>query len=262
MLARSLGSYRSSRILELYCNLWFLEMAAGHQLQALRNHPNLQRFLIANARPTGRQLGVGSYGSVEELEVSGVVCAGKKIHETLIEQGNFGAENITSKYVEECQLMSDLRHPHLVQFLGVCFLPNSTLPVLVMECLVTSLDDLIEHNPDIPLSLKRSILADVARGLVYLHSRSPPVIHRDLTAKNVLLNSAMVAKISDLGNARIVNFQPGQLARTLSRIPGTMVYMPPEAFGASSKYGPSLDSFSFGHLSLFAITQVTCSTLH
>ena len=231
-------------------------MAARRQLQALRNHPNLQRFLIANVRTTGRQLGVGSYGSVEELEVGGVVCAGKKIHETLVEQGNFGAENIATKYVEECQLMSDLRHPHLVQFLGVCFLPNSTLPVLVMERLLTSLDELLEHNPDIPLSLKRSILADVARGLVYLHSRSPPVIHRDLSAKNVLLNSAMVAKISDLGNARIVNFQPGQLARTLSRIPGTMVYMPPEAFEATSKYGPSLDSFSFGHLSLFTITQV------
>ena len=78
------------------------EMAARHQRQSLRNHPNLQRFLIANARPTGRQLGAGSYGSVEELEVNGIVCAGKKIHETLIEQGNFGAENIASKYVEEC----------------------------------------------------------------------------------------------------------------------------------------------------------------
>ena len=234
-------------------------MAAGHQLQALRNHPNLQRFLIANARPTGRQLGVGSYGSVEELEVSGIVCAGKKIHDTLIEQGNFGAENIASRYVEECQLMSDLRHPHLVQFLGVCFLPNSTLPVLVMERLLTNLDDLLVHNPDIPLSLKRSILADVAKGLVYLHSRSPPVIHRDLTAKNVLLNAAMVAKITDLGNARIVNLEADELARTLSRMPGTTVYMPPEAFEATSKYGPSLDSFSFGHLSLFIITQVSGS---
>ena len=143
-------------------------------------------------------------------------------------------------------------------FRGV-FLPNSTLPVLVMECLLTSLDELLEcnRNPDIPLSLKMSILADVAKGLVYLHSRSPPVIHRDLSAKNVLLNSAIVAKISDLGNSRIVSFQPGQLARTLSCIPGTMVYMPPEAFDATSKYGPSLDSFSFGHLSLFTITQVS-----
>ena len=216
----------------------------------------LQRFVIPNARPTGVPLGKGSYGSVEEVEANGIICAGKIIYEILIERENVGAEGIARKYVEECQLMSDLRHPHLVQFLGVCFLPNSTLPVLVMERLLTSLDELLEHNPDIPLSLKRSILADVARGLVYLHSRSPPVIHRDLSAKNVLLNSAMVAKISDLGNARIANFQSGQLARSLTRIPGTMVYMPPEAFDMKADYGPRLDSFSFGHLALFTITQV------
>ena len=47
--------------------------------------------------------------------MSGVVCAGKKIHEILIEQGNFGTDNIVSRYIDECQLMSDLRHPHLVQ---------------------------------------------------------------------------------------------------------------------------------------------------
>ena len=79
---------------------------------------------------------------------------------------------------------------------------------------------------------------------------------RDLSAKNVLLNSAMVAKISDLGNARIVNLQPGQLAQTLSRLPGTLVYMPPEAFHSTSHYGPRLDIFACGHLALFTITQV------
>ena len=225
--------------------------------QSLQNHPNLRRFVIANVRLTGRQLGVGSYGSVEELDVDGLICAGKSIHETLIERGNFGLENIAQKYVDECQLMSDLRHPHLVQFMGVCFLPDSSLPVLVMERLLMSLDDLLENTPDIPLALKRSILADVCKGLVYLHNHSPPVIHRDLSAKNVLLNSAMVAKISDLGNSRIVDFRSGQLARTLSRIPGTMVYMPPEAFDETSRYGTRLDIFSLGHLALFTVTQVS-----
>ena len=85
---------------------------------------------------------------------------------------------------------------------------------------------------------------------------SPPPFLRDLSAKNVLLNSSMVAKISDLGNSRIVDLQPGQLVKTLSRVPGTLVYMPPEAFDNSSKYGPRLDIFSFGHLALFTITQV------
>ena len=152
--------------------------------------------------------------------------------------------------------MSDLRHPNITLFLGVCFLPNCQLPVLLMERLDGSLDDLLETVPNIPLALKRSILEDVARGLLYLHKHTPQIIHRDLTAKNVLLTASLVAKITDFGNFRIVNLQPGQLARTLSQLPGTLVYMPPEALSESSRYGPSLDVFSFGHLALFTVTQV------
>ena len=149
-----------------------------------------------------------------------------------------------------------MRHPHIVQFLGVCFLEGSTLPVLVMERLDSSLDDLLETSPGLPLALKQSLLADVARGLVYLHTRNPPVVHRDLSSRNVLLTSSLVAKIGGLGNARIVDLQPGQLARTLTPIPGTLAYMPPESFGEGSRYGPQLDVFSFGHLALFTLTQV------
>ena len=153
--------------------------------------------------------------------------------------------------------MSDLRHPNITQFLGVCFLPNCQLPVLLMERLDGSLDDLLETVPNIPLPLKRAVLEDVARGLLYLHKHTPQIVHRDLTAKNVLLTTSLMAKITDFGNSRIVNLQPGQLARTLSRLPGTLVYMPPEAFSASSRYGSSLDVFSFGHLALFTLTQVS-----
>ena len=152
--------------------------------------------------------------------------------------------------------MSDLRHPNVTLFLGVCFLPNSQLPELLMERLDGSLDDLLETIPNIPLALKRSILENVSRGLLYLHKHTPQIIHRDMTAKNVLLTTSFVAKITDFGNSRIVNLQPGQLARTLSRLPGTMLYMPPEALSVSSRYGPSLDVFSFGHLTLFTLLQV------
>ena len=125
-----------------------------------------------------------------------------------------------------------------------------------MERLDSSLDDLLESTPGLPLTLKQSLLVDVVQGLLYLHTRNPPVVHRDLSARNVLLTSSLVAKVSDLGNARIVNLQPGQLARTLTRLPGTMAYMPPEAFDERSQYGPRLDIFSFGHLTLFTLTQV------
>ena len=188
------------------------------------------------------------------------MCASKKLHEALVDDENIGVGNVVRKYEQECQLMSSLRHPNITQFLGLCFLPGTRLPLLVMERLETSLDDLLEHMPGLPLSLKCSVLEDVASGLVYLHERQPPVIHRDLTTNNVLLTSSLVAKISDLGNSRIADMRPGQLARTLSRLPGTLVYMPPEALNEIHRYGPSLDIFSFGHLILYTLTQVKLAT--
>lgn len=194
------------------------------------------------------------------MVVKGLLCAGKKIHESLIDAGNVGVGELTQRYLQECQLISNLRHPNVTQFLGVCFLPGSRLPVLLMEKLDGSLDDLLETVPNIPLALKRSILEDVAKALLYLHTHDQQIIHRDLTAKNILLTTSLVAKVTDLGNSRIVNLAPGRLAQTLSRLPGTLVYMPPEALTSSSRYGPSLDIFSFGHLALFTFIQVKSCT--
>ena len=239
-----------------------LQLPTSHTRRALQTAARLQPFVLSGVTQTGRKLGEGSYGCVEELSVNGLVCAGKRMYDTLIDSENQGADQMIEKYYDECQLLSSLRHPNIVQFLGICFLeaqPTSSanqLPVLVMEMLQGSLDDLLENTPNIPLAKKCSILQDVARGLVYLHSRSPAVIHRDLTARNVLLNSAMVAKIADMGNSRIINIDPGRLSRTMTRgVPGTAVYMPPEAFDLPPRYGPKLDMFSFGHLALFTATQ-------
>lgn len=65
------------------------------------NNPELQRFVLTGVHPTGRKLGAGSYGSVEELEVNGVVCAGKRIHEILLEQCS---ADMARKYLSECQV--------------------------------------------------------------------------------------------------------------------------------------------------------------
>ena len=164
-----------------------------------------------------------------QVQCRQVVCAGKKLHEALIEAENEDVSEMVHKYLQECQLMASLRHPNITQFLGVCFLPGTRLPILVMELLETSLDDLLQHIPNLPLSLKHSILEDIAAGLLYLHKRQPPVIHRDLTSRNILLTSSLVAKITDMGNSRIVDMRPGRMSQTLSKVPGTFVYMPPEA---------------------------------
>ena len=75
--------------------------------QPFRDNPDLelQQFVLPDVQPTGRNLGVGSYGSVEELQVKGLVCAGKRLHETLLERGNEGVLNIERKFLEECQVI-------------------------------------------------------------------------------------------------------------------------------------------------------------
>ena len=241
----------------------------------LREHPGLRPFVLSNVRLTGTRIGAGAYGSVEEVEILGAVCAVKKIHDIFQDRSEIPAADIqraTTHFVQECQLMSTLRHPHIVQFLGVCFLPGSRLPALVMELLLTSLHDLLDTGSEVPLDapkpffplgLKRSILHDVARGLVYLHDRSPPIIHRDLSAKNVLLNTAMVAKIADLGVARILpRTARVRATATMTKAPGAFIYMPPEALEAksedeedSSKYDASIDIFSFGVVAIFTLSQ-------
>ena len=152
-------------------------------------------------------------------------CAAKKLNEILIEASDDGVDGVVRKYLQECQLLSSLRHPNIIEFLGLCQFPGTPLPLLVMERLETSLSDLLEHVPGLPISLKSSVLEDVASGLLYLHNRPSPVIHRDLTASNVLLTSTLVAKITDMGNSRIIDMRGGQMARTLSELPSTLVYM-------------------------------------
>ena len=153
--------------------------------------------------------------------------------------------------------MSQLRHPHIVQFLGVAYLPGSQLPVLLMEKLQTCLDSLLGTTADIPLDVKTCLLTGTAKGVVYLHSHTPPIAHRDLTARNILIDSGLTAKIADLGVARIVNIQPGQLAVTMTAGPGTNLYMPPEAVQeeGATRYNIEIDIFSFGVVSLFTLTQ-------
>ena len=238
-------------------------MAAQSLAQSfLRDHPELRPFLLSSARPTGTIIGSGSYGSVEEVTIPGAVCAAKKIHDFFQDPRQMpreGIEKAASEFVRECQLMSTLRHPHIVQFLGVCFLPGSRMPALVMEKLATSLHDILDPEPEpptkpfIPVSLKRSVLHDVARGLSFLHSHSPPIIHRDLSARNVLLNEGMVAKLADLGMARIV---PRLRVSTMTKAPGASIYMPPEALEDKSRYDVTIDIFSLGILAIFTLSQM------
>ena len=223
---------------------------------ALKDAPELQKYILHDVRRTGESLGSGSFGVVEKVIFDHSLCAGKKIHETLINSCNIGASYLVAKFEQECKLLKQLRYPHIVQFYGIHFFDDSpNTPVLVMELLRINIEDWIkqEGKKPLPLSLKSNILRGVAKGLHHLHTHNPLIIHRDLTAKNVLLTSSMEAKIADLGNACIV--PPHHLNKTMTRAPGTMLYMPPEVFQPHEHYTEKLDIFSFGHLALYVMIQ-------
>ena len=205
------------------------------------------------AKPTGIDLGSGTYGRVIELSSASEIVAGKVFKSS----SNIYQQTLTNKLFGELSLLTQVHHPNIVQCKGVCFLDNETMPVLLMERMMSSLHSyLLEPtNLNITLERKLSILCDVASGLLYLHSHKPAIIHRDLTANNILLDSEQRAKISDFGNARLMDLDPEATPGIFTSLPGTPDYMPPEAQDDSAKCGPSLDVFSFGHLSLFTIIQ-------
>ena len=205
----------------------------------------LDPFKLSGVSVTRNKLGYGSYATVLELEYMGLKCAGKKIHDVLV---SHGASNHTVKRFErECRLLSQIRHPNIVQFLGVYVQSNKQVPLLVMEFLPTNLTACIDKHGVLPKEISYSILHDVALGLCYLHSQTPPIIHRDISSNNVLLTANMTAKISDLGVASILNLTPLQVSH-MTQVPGTPAYMPPEVMVANPKYDTSIDEFSYGIL--------------
>ena len=142
----------------------------------------------------------------------------------------------------------------IVTSLGVYYpaMDQYRLPVMVMEKMQHSLRGLVENYDSIPLNVKLSILDEVCLGLRYLHSRNPPIVHRDLTPNNILLSYRLEAKITDLGVAKVVR---SDNQKTMTKLPGTPDFMPPEALSIRPVYGPSLDVFSYGGVILNVTTQ-------
>ena len=210
----------------------------------------LRRFELDGVCDTGREVGHGSYAVVKELKYHGLKCVGKKIHDLLFESATPHEKGaMLERFAGECELLAGLHHPCIVQFLGVWYEQASRLPILVMEYLHTTLSACLEKYGVLPEEISYEILCDVVLGLRYLHERSPPIIHRDLSANNVLLTSNMNAKLSDLGVAKILNLTPARMTQITQTIsPGTPCYMPPEALAAKPKYTSKIDVYSYGVL--------------
>ena len=196
----------------------------------------LERYELHGIRETGNEFGRGSYMTVIEIDYKGMRCAAKKIYDFL-----YADIKGVHSFTRECCLMGELRHPHIVQFLGIYFDPAAYIPVLVMEVLPVTLTERVDCYGRLPTEICYAILRDVALGLRYLHERDPPLMHRNLSTNNVMLTRDMVAKISDLGVAKTL-----QISHTMTPAPGTMSYMPPEALLHSPQYDTGVDVFSFG----------------
>ena len=155
-----------------------------------------------------------------------------------------------TKFSDEVVLHSQQRHPNIVQLMGVHYPPHSQLPMLIMEYLPFTLTQCLERE-ELTLQMKYCILLDVAKGVCYLHGKRPPIVHRDLTANNVLLTSSCTAKITDLGVSRLADTFKNQ---HFTIAPGNPMVMPPEALDDDPVYDHKLDVFSYGCLVLHVLT--------
>ena len=221
---------------------------------SVRGRSSLRPFLLDGITLTDeRNIGDGSYATVVSLSFRGLKCAGKKLHTIFFENASpQEKEHMIDRFQEECQLLGRLKHPNIVQFLGVRFEDGSDLPVLVMEFLHCTLSECVDRYGVLPEQVGTGILDDVATGLCYLHGHRPPIVHRDLSANNVLLSSNMTAKISDLGVAKILNLTPARMSQ-MTKCPGTLSYMPPEALRQRPSYDAKLDCFSVGVMILHVL---------
>ena len=224
--------------------------------------PELKDVTLKGVVPLGdSELGRGAYGCVFTVKCNGVDYAAKKIHPILIESSsNEEKERIKSDFIRECLCCRSIRHPHIVKFMGVFYHSDqSSLPMMVMELMDTSLTKFVNKNKsNISFGKKISILHDTLQGLHFLHSHTPQILHRDFSPNNIMLTSKLVAKIGDLGVAKVV--QAGN-KETISKlqlsraVPGTPDFMPPEAMKVDSTYGASIDVFSFGGIVLFVFSE-------
>ncbi|KAJ0802098.1 putative protein kinase RLK-Pelle-LRR-XI-1 family [Helianthus annuus] len=167
-------------------------------------------------------IGTGGYGNVYEARLSdGKTFALKKLHRFEAEQPAF-----EQSFKNEVQVLTNLRHKNIVRLYGFCL--HNKCNFLVYEylergTLFCALSD-SELAVQVDWIKRVNIIKDVAHTLAYMHHDCiPPIVHRDISTNNILLNSEMEGFIADFGVARLLD--PDSSNQTA--IVGTLGYITP-----------------------------------
>ena len=185
------------------------------------------------------RLGIGGYGEVFKASWLGTPVAVKRLFD------HRGCDS-TIDFAHEVSLLSRLRHPHVVLWMGVIVEPSELS--IVMEYMDRgSLSSVVHRRtPDgktfantLTVAMKMSWVHDIVEGMAYLHGRG--IVHRDLTSNNVLLNKKGQAKITDFGLSKVKTSRLSPQKRQH----GAAYYCAPEALG-NDPYDYPCDVFSFG----------------
>ena len=208
-----------------------------------------------------QSLGIGSYGAVCKAKCDDLVCAAKILHPTLFDStiqhqiSPHHAHRVPiRRFEQECEFMSAIRHPNIVQYLGTFRDLDTHLPVLMMELMDDSLTNFLQMSPGpLPYHFQVNLSHDITLALAFLHSNN--VIHRDLSSNNVLLMGNIRAKVTDFGMARLGELSSLGTNFSSTTCPGTNAYMPPESIQDKPEYTEKLDCFSLGVLIVQILTR-------
>ncbi|CAH8354006.1 unnamed protein product [Eruca vesicaria subsp. sativa] len=195
------------------------------------------------------KIGIGAYGTVYKCNLHHTTGAVKVLHA--------GETQLSKQFDQELEILSKIRHPHLVLLLGAC--PERGC--LVYEYMDNgSLDDrlmLVNDTPPIPWFERFRIALEVASALVFLHKSKPrPIIHRDLKPGNILLDQNFVSKLGDVGLSTMVNQDDAASKLTVFKKTspvGTLCYIDPE-YQRTGIISPKSDVYSLGVVILQLIT--------
>ena len=209
-----------------------------------------------------QELGHGSYGAVYKAKCDSLPCAAKLIYPVLFAsnvpqqaappQGNEHRQPMR-RFEAECRFLSQIKHPNIVQYLGVYREPETNVPVLLMELMDESLTHFLESSQNPVLyHIQVNILHDTILALAFLHSNG--ITHREMSSNNVLLIAGSRAKVTDFGMSTLTDAAASHLA-SMTQCPGTPAYMSPEALDEPPVYSEKLDCFSFGILMIQVITR-------